>query len=126
MALSRGYIGPNKTYGPRKTQRSRYRSCPKKLKGLLRQGSLGITHFIFIIRPYSRGFNVKKSNLIPMSSLFTESSIFVGILTLLLGLISFRFLFFSFYISSEKTIDAISLFLLKNFYKFKNRKLKSV
>ena len=61
---------------------------------------------------------------IPMATLFTQSSLFVGILTLILGLISFRFLFFSFYISSEKTMDTIILFLLKSFYKIKNRRFK--
>ena len=56
------------------------------------------------------------------SFLLTESSLFFAVLTFVFGLISYRFLFFSFYMSSEKTIDKITLFILKIFYKIKNKR----
>ncbi|MDC0253571.1 efflux RND transporter permease subunit [Bacteriovoracales bacterium] len=68
--------------------------------------------------------SLTSEKMMPFATIFSQSSIFVGVLTLVLGLISYRFLFFSFYISSEKTIDGISLFLLKRFYIIKNGRLK--
>jgi hypothetical protein len=56
------------------------------------------------------------------SSLLTQSSLFFAILTFVFGLLSYRFLFFSFYLSREKTIDKITLFILKLFYKIKNKR----
>jgi hypothetical protein len=48
--------------------------------------------------------------------------LFFAILTFVFGLLSYRFLFFSFYLSREKTIDKITLFILKLFYKIKNKR----
>ncbi len=94
----------------------------KKLKDFYARAILAAA-VLFSSGPIILGIlSIPNESIIPMSKLLTQSSIFIGILTLFLGLISYRFLFFSFYISSEKTIDKISLFLLKNFYKIKNRK----
>ena len=92
----------------------------KKLKNFYARAILAAL-FLFSSGPIILGLLSSTNNdLIPLSSLFTQSSLFIGALTLILGLISYRFLFFSFYISSEKSIDKMSLFLLKTFYKIKN------
>ena len=96
----------------------------KKLKDFYARAILSAL-LLFSSGPLILGLlSTSSESVIPMAKLFTQSSLFIGALTLVLGLISYRFLFFSFYISSEKTIDKISLFLLKNFYKIKNKRLK--
>ena len=94
----------------------------KKLKDFYARAIFGAL-ILFSTGPIILGIlSLLDEGIIPMSELFTQSSLFIGILTLILGIISYRFLFFSFYISSERSIDKISLFILKNFYKIKNRR----
>ena len=93
----------------------------KKLKDFYARAVLA-SLFLFSSGPIILGLlSLFNEDLITLSGLFTQSSLFIGVLTLILGLISYRFLFFSFYISSEKSIDRISLFLLKAFFRIKNR-----